>query len=278
MSLVTSANTPGREGHRQRAHEPQRQPPRAVGAQHAQQQPDVAGDDPRDETHPVLAPLRAGAQFAHAAGHGLGQREPFGGALGLRQVAEHVPDQADDRLDGALAHRDRAERGHGQDRDAMGRADMGDHRTPRGLQREVGHAHRQVPAALEEHPAPRRDQLAEVRRRLHQPVGDELDPPPDPGQLPGEPVGDLPDQALGQLRRGSRCGQQADDQLRLRFGVRNALRARALRHDPIYHHGGHVRQVGRPPTSPDRLAGRVVVRQSRGVQDDGDPALDYGTG
>src|SRR5580693_3587448 len=28
-------------------------------------------------------------------------------------------------------------------------------------------------------------------------------------------------------------GQQADDQLRLRFGVRNALRARVLRHDPL---------------------------------------------
>jgi hypothetical protein len=32
--------------------------------------------------------------------------------------------------------------------------------------------------------------------------------------------------------------------------------------------------VGRPPTSPDRLAGRVVVRQSRGVPDDG---VDGGT-
>ena len=105
----------------------------------------------------------------------------------------------------------------------MRRADVGDHRPPRGLQREVGDAHRQVPAALKEHPAHRRDQLAEARRRLHQPVGDELNSPPDSGQLPGEPVGYLPDQALGQLRRWSRCGQQADDQLRLRFGVRNAL-------------------------------------------------------
>ena len=154
----------------------------------------------------------------------------------------------------------------------MGRADVSDHRTPRGLQRQVGDAHRQVPAALEEHPAPRRDQRAEVRRRLHQPVGDEFHSPPDSGQLPGEPVGDLPDQALGQLRRGSRCGQQADDQLRLRFGVRNALRARALRHDPVYHHRGHLRQVGAPPTSPDRLAGRVVVPASPGVPDDGDMA------
>jgi hypothetical protein len=60
----------------------------------------------------VLAALGAGAQFAHATGHGLSQREPSGGALGLRQVTEYVPDQADDRLGGALAHRDRAERGH----------------------------------------------------------------------------------------------------------------------------------------------------------------------
>jgi hypothetical protein len=97
----------------------------------------------------------------------------------------------------------------------MGRADVSDHRPPRGLQRQVGHAHRQMPAALEEHPAPRRDQRAEVGRRLDQPVGDEFHPPPNSGQLPGEPVGDLPDQALGQFRRGSRCGQQADDQFRL---------------------------------------------------------------
>jgi hypothetical protein len=194
---------PGCEGYGQRAHEPQRQPPRTVGPQHAQQQPDVAGDDPRDEAHAMLAALGAAAQFAHPAGHDLSQRDPFGGALGLRRVAEYVPNQADDRLGGTLAHRDRAERGHGQDRDAMGRADVSDHRPARGLQRQVGHAHRQVPAAFEEHPAPRRDQRAEVGRRLDQPVGDEFHPPPSSGQLPGEPVGDLPGQALGQLRRGT---------------------------------------------------------------------------
>ena len=43
---------------------------------------------------------------------------------------------------------------------------------------------------------------------------------------------------------------------------------------PFTHHGGHPRQVGRPPTSPDRSAGRVVVRQSRSVPDDG---VDGGT-
>jgi hypothetical protein len=121
---------PGREGHRQHAHEPQRQPPRTVGPQHAQQQPDVAGDDPRGEAHAMLAAIGAAAQFAHPAGHPLRQRS---GVRGRRQVAEHVPDQADDRLGGPLAHRDRAERGHGQDRDPVGRADVGDHRTPRGL-------------------------------------------------------------------------------------------------------------------------------------------------
>jgi hypothetical protein len=203
---------PGREGYGQRPHEPQRQPPRTVGPQHAQEQPDVAGDDPRDEAHAMLAALGAGAQFAHPASHGLRQRS---GVRGRRQVAEHVPDQADDRLGGPLAHRHRAERGHGQDRDPVGRADVRDHRPPRGLQRQVGHAHRQVPAAFEEHPAPSRDQRAEVGRWLDQPVGDELHPPPNSGQLPGEPVGDLPGQAFGQLRRGSRRGQQADDQFRL---------------------------------------------------------------
>jgi hypothetical protein len=202
---------PGREGHDQRAHEPQRQPPRPVGPQHAQQQPDVAGDDLRDKAHAVLPALGAAAQFAHPSGHRLRQRS---GVRGRRQVTEYVPDQPHDRLGGALAHRHRAERGHGQDRDAMGRADVSDHRPPRGLQRQIGHAHRQVPAALEEHPAPCLDQRAEVGRRLDQPVGDEFHPPPNSGQLPGKPVGDLPDQALGQLRRGSRRGQQADDQFR----------------------------------------------------------------
>jgi hypothetical protein len=94
--------------------------------------PDVAGDDPRDEARAVLAALGAAAQFAYPAGHGLRQRS---GVRSRRQVAEYVPDQPHDRLDGALAHRHRAERGHGQDRDAMGRADVSDHRPPRGLQR-----------------------------------------------------------------------------------------------------------------------------------------------
>jgi hypothetical protein len=84
------------------------------------------------KAHAVLAALGAAAQFAHPAGHGLRQRS---GVRSRRQVTEYVPDQPHDRLVGALAHRHRAERGHGRGRDVIGRADVSDHRPPRGLQR-----------------------------------------------------------------------------------------------------------------------------------------------
>jgi hypothetical protein len=49
MSLVTSANTPAAKATAS-AHKLQRQPPGAVSSRHAGEQPDVAGDDSRNET------------------------------------------------------------------------------------------------------------------------------------------------------------------------------------------------------------------------------------
>ena len=110
------------------------------------------------------------AQFAHPPGYRASERTALPGVRRQRDIAEHVPDQPDDSLSRALAHRNRAERGHGQDRDAVRGADMGDHRPPRGLQRQVGDAYREVPAAVKKHPASRRDYRAKVGWRLNQPV------------------------------------------------------------------------------------------------------------
>ena len=109
------------------------------------------------------------AEFTHAPGYRVSERAALAGVR-QRDVAEHVPDQADDSLRCALAYRDRAERGHGQHRDAVRSADVGDHRPPRGLQREVGDAYGEVPAAVKKHPASRRDYRAKVGWRLNQPV------------------------------------------------------------------------------------------------------------
>jgi hypothetical protein len=158
MSFVAQGEHASRERRDKRACQPEREPPRAVGAQQAHQQPDVPGDDPRGKAHPMLSLIHAPAQFAHAPADPIGDRaSPPVGARCLHHVAQHVPDQADDRLNRALAHRDRAERRHGQDRDAMCRAGMRDHGPPRGLQGEIGNADRQLPAAVEKHPAARRD-------------------------------------------------------------------------------------------------------------------------
>ena len=58
---------------------------------------------------------------------------------------------------------------------------------------------RQMPAAVEKHPAPRRDEIAEVGGRFGQPVGDEFHLPPDSGQFSGQPVSDFRHQALRQF-------------------------------------------------------------------------------
>ena len=130
-------------------------------------------------------------------------------------VAERSPDQAYDRLDGMLAHRYRAERRHGQNRDAVCRADMSDDGTPCGLQREVGYAYRQLPAAVKKHPAARRDQRTKVGWRFNQPVRDESHPPPDSGKLFSQPFGDLRHETFCQFRGRTRRGRQADGQRRL---------------------------------------------------------------
>jgi hypothetical protein len=148
---------PGRERGGEGAHEPRREPPRPVSAQHAEQQPDVAAGDPRGKARAVFSVLCPRAQLTRAPGDRASERAALPGVRRQRDAAGDVPGQPDDSVRCALAHRDRAERGHGQDRDAVRGADTGDHRPPRGLRREVGDAYREVPAAVNKHPASRRD-------------------------------------------------------------------------------------------------------------------------
>jgi hypothetical protein len=131
----------------------------------------------------MLSVLYLRAQFEHAPGHGRSEQALLGRVRCQRDVAEHVPDQADDRLGCALAHRDRAKRGHGQHRDAVCRADMSDHprKSPRGrlfphsLRRSSsGYARGATPATVAGPPidqATAAHQLPGEARRAHPPFG-----------------------------------------------------------------------------------------------------------
>ena len=130
----------------------------------------------------------------------------------LPRVAHQRGHQPDDAIRGPPADRDRAEGRQRQHGDAMGGAGVRDDRSPGRLQRQVGHAHDQLPA-LGQHPLPGgHDQRGQVGRSLHQPVGDQLDGPA-AGNSRADPVGQVTGDVVGEVGGRARSGDQADDQL-----------------------------------------------------------------
>ena len=169
----------------------------------------------------MLSLIHAPAQFAHAAADSIGQRPwPLIGVRRRHHVAQHVPDQADHRLDRALAHCDRAERR--MDRTATGPcvaltcAITGRRAVAQGGESVTDSAISRQPRSRSIRAAGR-DQLAQDGWRYHQPVRDDFHSPPSSSgsSRAASLVSHFRQQAFSQLRgRSWRC-KQADDQLRL---------------------------------------------------------------
>jgi hypothetical protein len=109
-----------------------------MGWRHAQQQPDVAGDDLRGKSQVVLAVLDAlPSSSRRRAGRGpIGHT--LGGFRGWRKIAEHVPDQAHRRL-GCASGPHRPARVRTAPTEWV--ADVSENRSPGGLQGRSMHRH-----------------------------------------------------------------------------------------------------------------------------------------
>jgi hypothetical protein len=182
----------------------------AVGADHPGHQPGTAADLGGDEAHPGL--LVGGQDPPHRASQ---PRPPVTGppaaAAGVRQLPDQLAaDQPQDRLPGALPQPHGPEGRHRHHRHLGGGVQVGDQRTLTAAERQVGQADRQVPAFPGQPLAGHREQLALVHLARRERLADGPDLPGHPvADLLGQQPGELAGQPLGQLPRQVGVGQQA---------------------------------------------------------------------
>ena len=269
----------GRQGPRQAGD----QPPGAVGADHAGQQPGLAPDPGQHEPH-----IHAGIRGHDAPDRG---RDPGGNAAARVLVDPAIPqgchgqlgNQADDQLSDTLVKLAGAESGQRDQGDRVCNAGLGHDRSRAAAAGQVGQADRQIPAFP----------LPAFVGGLQEPVfvgevealTSDVDPP---GHLVvealGQQLGQLVGQLLGQFGGEVGVGQQADDHavgvpgspaIGCRHGQPFTSAAPRLRHSlarlpartpPAT--GEHVILLVIPPgvTRPDRsaLAGRPIRPELHG--------------
>ena len=133
-----------KRGH-QRPGQPDSKPPRPVGPQHAEEEAQVAGDDPGNQAEPVTVGRYGIAEFLEPPGYRaatalyMGGGPTMGTGRGVRievcqvGVPNQRRDQPDERIRRAPGHADGAERGQREHSDTVSHARVRDHRSPSGL-------------------------------------------------------------------------------------------------------------------------------------------------
>ncbi len=208
--------------------EPQAEPPRTVGPQHAQQQPDVARRHPGDQQDALVSRIDPVADLPHPPHH-RGRRDrtfhPTRLVHGERgDIAQQRGDQPHEGLQDPAADGDRAERGQRQHGHPVNGAGVRHHRAARRRDGQVGDDDGEVPASRQHAAARHLDQFRDADGRRQQPVGIGADRPPHSGQPGPEPLLDLGRQVAHQIPHGTRRGDHPDDHLSITAVLTRLLR------------------------------------------------------
>jgi hypothetical protein len=195
---------------RERPGQAEDQPPRAVRAQHPQQQAQVAVPDRADEAHAA----RVGHLGAPQRGRELGQphahtRTAPAVTPNAAALAQHAVDKPEHGVPDPAFEPDRTERGHRDQPDAVGHARVSRHGPVFDQQGQIGEADHQVPA-LREHLAPGNADQVHVAGRGGDRLVGHRELPPEPGEPLRQQRGKLALKLLGEVAREPGRGQQPE--------------------------------------------------------------------